>query len=598
MERIKSFFKQKTNCVRFTVFILILILNILTPLISDDFVYSDASGFFDIFHKEYIQYMTWTGRSVAHIIDRFFLLMPKIIFDLANSVMFCIHVDLIALHAAGNREKVTPLLYCLITLAIFLCAPLFGQTILWETGACNYLWTTTIILAFLWQYRSYQIKETDHNPYYIVWMFLFGIVAGWTNENTGGACILMTILLMAYFRYQKKPLKPWMFSGLIGSVIGFVVMLIAPGNRIRSADFVSEGGKLYGIVHDLFNTVDVFGKADGQLPLWLAFAAVCGFVWIYRKNRESVILGVFYGLCGMASVAAIIISPVPVYFDRSMYGATIFVITGIAVMLVPLLEEKTVQNTSIITLSLMIILSVFNYGRAFVDLAYTRYQYEVRESWLKTQKAAGNLNPTVPAIYNEFFTTYNGMFGLNDILANPDFINNRYYSLINGFESITSTSLEKWNNLYRSGDPKLMNLLDMEDYLTAVQKDPSLVGIMTCTTLNEPYEPYRELLSSFMGDKVLNNASNFILTFSGTETDIETNETPFGKEVPLEGHYVWVSSEDDPTHTDIVIDGMEYTNDLEGISIVVFDKEQGSAVDSVTWNTDYGMRGQRSYIER
>ena len=53
-----------------------------------------------------------------------------------------------------------------------------------------------------------------------------------------------------------------------------------------------------------------------------------------------------------------------------------------------------------------------------------------------------------------------------------------------------------------------------------------------------------------------------------------------------------------PDEGEILIDGNEYTNDQEGISIVVFDTEQGRAVDSVTWNTDYGMRGQRSYIER
>jgi hypothetical protein len=143
-----------------------------------------------------------------------------------------------------------------------------------------------------------------------------------------------------------------------------------------------------------------------------------------------------------------------------------------------------------------------------------------------------------------------------------------------------------------------MNLLDMENYLTYVKSDPNLSGIMTCTSMNEQYEPYLELLSSFTEEQALSDATNFILSFSGSDTDIQKEKSSFGKEVPLEGHYVWVSSDDDPTHTDIVIDGQEYTNDLEGISIVVFDKEQGRAVDSVTWSTDYGMRGQRSYIER
>ncbi len=40
--------------------------------------------------------MTWTGRSVVHIIARVFLLMPKMVFNLVQSVNLCIanHLDL------------------------------------------------------------------------------------------------------------------------------------------------------------------------------------------------------------------------------------------------------------------------------------------------------------------------------------------------------------------------------------------------------------------------------------------------------------------------------------------------------------------------
>lgn len=597
MEHIKSLIKTKTGIVKTAVFLLFLLLNLLTVKTSDDLGYSINNGIIDIFQKEYIQYMTWTGRSVAHIIARIFLAMPKGIFNLCNSLLFCIQIELIGKHAVGPKKEVSGLLYAMVALAVFLFVPVFGQTVLWETGSCNYLWTTTIILAFLWKYRKALDHPEEHHWYMIVLLFLFGVAAGWTNENTGGACVLMVLCYLFLYWRKKQKIRFWMIAGLLGSVIGFLIMIKAPGNAIRSADFINEGGKAYVLVHDLMSAINVFGKMDGQIVLWIAFGIILAFALMNKETKQT-LLGIFYALSGMAAVLAIIISPVPVYFDRSMYGATILLISGIAVILAPMLEEKTVKCISVCSLAVMIVFSVLNYARAVVDLGYTRYQYQNRETWVAEQKAQGNRNPVVPQIYSEFFTTYNAMYGLNDILDYPSFVNNVNYSVTHDLDSVTSTTLERWNNLYRNGDPVLMNLLDLETYLSYLSDHPNLTAVITCSTLTEQYEPYLELLSSYSGENTLKTTTNFILYGSGKDMKIQTGEEPFGTEVPLEGHYVWVSSNDDPSLSDIVIDGTEYTNDLEGISIVVFDTESGRAVDSVTWNRDYGMRGQRSFVEQ
>ena len=150
---------EKHNRIKIAVFFLVLVLNVLTVKTSDDLGYSINHGLIDIFRQEYIQYMTWTGRSVAHIIARCFLALPKGIFNLFNAFIFCLQIELIARHAVIDKNKVTTLLYALIASAVFLIVPFFGQTVLWETGSCNYLWTTTIILAFLYPYRKAMTTE-------------------------------------------------------------------------------------------------------------------------------------------------------------------------------------------------------------------------------------------------------------------------------------------------------------------------------------------------------------------------------------------------------------------------------------------------------
>ena len=56
--------------------------------------------------------------------------------------------------------------YLMINLLIWLFVPTFGQTILWETGAANYLWGGIIIISFLSMYHRYYTKgrELPFNP--------------------------------------------------------------------------------------------------------------------------------------------------------------------------------------------------------------------------------------------------------------------------------------------------------------------------------------------------------------------------------------------------------------------------------------------------
>ena len=64
------------------VFILVLIINFLTPLITDDFYYSmigdkHISSLKDIFDFQVAHYFGWGGRTIAHTIAQLFLLYPK-----------------------------------------------------------------------------------------------------------------------------------------------------------------------------------------------------------------------------------------------------------------------------------------------------------------------------------------------------------------------------------------------------------------------------------------------------------------------------------------------------------------------------------------
>ncbi|MCR5449974.1 MAG: DUF6056 family protein [Solobacterium sp.] len=576
------------------VFFLLFILNILTVPTLDDLGYQINSGLLDILHREYVQYMTWTGRTVAHLIARSFLALPKIIFNICNSLCFVHLCSLVCSHAEGKRHSDNWQLFLISALLIWLFAPLFGQTCLWETGSCNYLWTTMIVMQFLLNYRLADSgEENDHS---LLWMFAAGIPAGWTNENTGGALIMM-IIFFTVVQWYRKRLRGWMLAGLAGTFTGFAALLLAPGNQVRALDFASTNGKAYDLIHDFYGMLEVF--QDGQTCLWLLIAAGIGLMLV-QKKYGAVRISLFYAVSGAAAVGAIILSPVPVLYDRSMFGSAILLITSFMVMLAE--TEYDVMTRKVISAFTvcMLCFAGFNYLRTLADLSYTLYQHRGREAYTRTQKMLGNLNPTVPLIYDEFLTPYNAMYGLGDLSYYRLFWPNRNYAESHGLESVQATSLEKWNLLYRDGDPALMNITDLEEYVSAVKKGNYTLFINSSEISAEKYAEQLGVLKE-LGLKAEGTGNIHIAAvYNGqqmAEQSVSEAET-YLDGVLDNGDYYYISSNNDAYYCDIAINGCDYTNDNLGISIVVYDPVQARVVDSVTWYPESDQGGIRYYVEK
>ena len=121
--------------------------NYFTPLMSDELQFdtSQYQSLADIFKAEYANYMSWNGRSVVQFIMRCFLLMPKWVFNICNSICFVV-LMLLMYWNIGQRRKYDISVYILVNLMVWQFGVEFAQTILWVSGACNYLWGAAIIL--------------------------------------------------------------------------------------------------------------------------------------------------------------------------------------------------------------------------------------------------------------------------------------------------------------------------------------------------------------------------------------------------------------------------------------------------------------------
>ncbi|MBQ5345068.1 MAG: hypothetical protein J6F33_07730, partial [Acidaminococcaceae bacterium] len=270
------------------IFCFLYVLNCLMPLcFGDDYLYSFTwqglpmyvplgenavriSSWHDLILSQYSHYMTWSGRLVAHTIIQYFLWKGKDIFNIFNAFVGVIFI--LEIYWCVHKGKVSLNFECGMLFGIFFIlwsfSPDFTPVFLWLTGACNYLWSSVLLLGFLIPFiqKYYLLKKIIHdNKVFNFVMTALGILAGWTNENS--VCWII-VLLFVFICYCHKAgiVEIWMYTGLTGLIFGYGLLMFAPGNIIRlhsgHGDFVLQAQLL--IQHlKIFFEVLIY-----QLLLW------------------------------------------------------------------------------------------------------------------------------------------------------------------------------------------------------------------------------------------------------------------------------------------------------------------------------------------
>lgn len=451
--------KQYRNifiAVVFISFLAILIFNIFTPYMTDDLSYKatvlQADSFLELLGQEYEQYMTWTGRSVGHLILRFFLSGSKAYFNFANSLVFVL-LTLLVYWNVENKKKYNVSVFVLINILLWLFGVMFSQTVLWETGACNYLWGSTIIMLHITLYR-WLIKETDQgtDKKMILWsvvLFLTGILSGWCNENTSGGGILFVILvLLSYFIRRKsrkdKKLKLWMVSGLSGQVIGFVFMIAAPGNRIR-AQFMEE--EHTGILAIISRFQKITLAIEENFLFLLIFVLIVIIIVYFQEgdwktffNKHSM-LAIWLFVFGATCYALILTAePMP----RVYFGAGVFLIIAVVQGYVDINEMGLgIRVFKSCILSVLALVMFFTYIESGANMIRIYREYHEREVYLEEMAESGKEEVTVPMLRPGFETKYSDGYQ-SDLTADPEYWINDAYEKLYGIEKIIAVPREDW----------------------------------------------------------------------------------------------------------------------------------------------------------
>jgi len=138
------------------------VLNFLTPLYHDDFVYqfmfeggtvnydNPIKSISDIVASQVEHYHSVNGRSIVHFLVQLFTgLLGKTVFNLFNIIVFGVFLFLLRDFSSSRKRETTPNQgFTAVILVLVLLLPRFKDTFLWMTGSINYLWSATAALLF------------------------------------------------------------------------------------------------------------------------------------------------------------------------------------------------------------------------------------------------------------------------------------------------------------------------------------------------------------------------------------------------------------------------------------------------------------------
>lgn len=368
----------------------------------------------DIFDYQVWHYFNWGGRTVAHTLAQILLVFPKAVFNILNSFTYTALIYLIYLHGCFNKDnkdnKDNSYMLLLIHFILWFIIPVFGQSFIWLVGSCNYLWTTVIILYFLWLYRRNTLSEKWYN---LLFMFILGLLAGWTNENTSAGLIVILVfsLIINKVETKKFELSKTRLFGIIGTLAGFIIMICAPGNYIRSAEFKDD---TFIIIKIIKRTLDITNNLENIiLPLLIVIIILISLKIYHKKKIEKETYTFILG--GFAAIYAMVLSPT--FPERAWTGAIIFFVIAIVILVYDL--DTINRLYKFILVDFCIILSII-YVSQYMDLA--RNINYLRNTWnYRVDVINESDKDKIFEFYKyETYNPRNPVYGLDDIGYDPN----------------------------------------------------------------------------------------------------------------------------------------------------------------------------------
>ncbi|BCN22968.1 DUF6056 family protein [Vibrio alfacsensis] len=347
--------------------IFMLFLNLVFPLISDDFCHLLSPGNFDaVIHS----YMTWNAR-VGELLSIFFTGLNGTSFAIVNTLIFAVILSTIfpLLFARQGTTK-DDSLFILSFFTLLSLFTTFGAVFLWRAGAMNYAWSLAFCLLHFVVYRYYYAGITGwyerSNLLVVVIFCILSFMAGMSSFDLGALGCLIHLSILTYRKITHQPSKLRFIIPVFFYMLGFFVLYTAPGTSVRSQGFdeyVSLGQLITWLYTLELNTLashylDALGKSMNRTNYFIALASIACTYIVFKYQSEHRFMPISFlqwvlGYLGTLSLLTVLLFSNELPPSGEALGATIlfsnFIVSVIALAFI-IKSNSNVENKSIVSM--------------------------------------------------------------------------------------------------------------------------------------------------------------------------------------------------------------------------------------------------------
>lgn len=343
--------QRKLYLLYLLIFLYMLLINFKCGFLSDDyhflFVWKDfyptgndkpVENFSDIIESAKNYYNLSGGRVVPHFfnflmanVDKWvFANVDKCVFNILNSAVFVILGRILYLY---TKKDGGVFLQAAVYMSMFLMLPAFGDSVIWLSGAVNYLWPGTLLMYCIYFCeRNFDSKKAGTN----VIMLLLTALSASTNEMTGG---MLAVWLTAHLITKKRKINIKAVLFYILCIGGECLVVLAPGNANRAAKLshikIFDFSEIaYLAVRYSETTFICFGVGFGVI-----LAAV--FVLFKYNKLKSCIDIIPLAVSGTAGIGALTL--IGHYYDRPLIFGLLLWIAAMWKMVIKIFEDNGEQ---------------------------------------------------------------------------------------------------------------------------------------------------------------------------------------------------------------------------------------------------------------
>ena len=413
------------------IFLWMLVMNVLTPYICDDFTYrlnfataEPLQTVFEIIPSMYAHSFKMNGRLISHGLAQLFMLLPPIVFDVVNSAVF-LCTALLVLRLLGERSNwaLLGILACLL----WLCIPVFGQVALWQVGAVNYFWSLTAFVLFITPelLRFREGRRLLKKGWHWALFCLYSLFFGWYNEIASfvGLCMVFCLMMLDLL-LNKSKLRFHRFLPLLFAAAGYLLMLSAPA---QAANKQAEAMTLALLLRRFLVCGWMLVKHGWPLLLLFAGAFVAGLR--ARLDRNTMVLSALFALAGIC--ANFMPMAASYYPERCLCTTALALITAAGFPAARLLNGKRAAVALAVAV-LVTLPALFAGGR---DILHCHQQFAAREAIIAQALEDGITDVSAPVVLPE--TGWSGFYGLRDLSTeDPETWPNHSMALYYGLDSL------------------------------------------------------------------------------------------------------------------------------------------------------------------